>query len=111
LWVELPDVLATAVEASIGHAKTATSKLACSPTPVPTRSARRWRRLARRRASRSSPRTTSVIGASRCSTSGGVPWARIGEQVGQKNLAVTANTYTHVLADETELEYAELLAA
>jgi integrase len=39
----------------------------------------------------------------------GVPWARIGEHVGQRNLAVTANTYTHVLADETELDYARLL--
>ena len=28
----------------------------------------------------------------------GVPWARIGEFVGQRNLAVTANTYSHVLA-------------
>ena len=35
----------------------------------------------------------------------GVPWARIGEHVGQRNLAVTANTYTHVLSDETELDY------
>ena len=41
---------------------------------------------------------------------GGVPWARIGEHVGQRNLAVTANTYSHVLADEAELDYAELLA-
>jgi integrase len=40
----------------------------------------------------------------------GVPWARIGEHVGQRNLAVTANTYSHVLADETELDYAALLA-
>jgi integrase len=32
----------------------------------------------------------------------GVPWARIGEWVGQRNLAVTADTYTHVLTDETE---------
>ena len=39
----------------------------------------------------------------------GVPWARIGEHVGQRDLAVTANTYTHVLADETELEYAGLI--
>lgn len=39
----------------------------------------------------------------------GVPWARIGEHVGQRNLAVTANTYSHVLADERELEYARLL--
>jgi hypothetical protein len=27
------------------------------------------------------------------------------------NLAVTANTYSHVLADEAELDYAELLEA
>jgi integrase len=40
---------------------------------------------------------------------GGVPWARIGEHVGQRNLAVTANTYTHVLTDEAELDYAGLL--
>ena len=40
---------------------------------------------------------------------GGVPWARIGEHVGQRNLAVTANTYSHVLADERELDYAGLL--
>ena len=39
----------------------------------------------------------------------GVPWARIGEHVGQRNLAVTANTYTHVLTDEAELDYADLL--
>jgi integrase len=39
---------------------------------------------------------------------GGVPWARIGEHVGQRNLAVTANTYSHVLSDETEINYAEL---
>jgi hypothetical protein len=32
-----------------------------------------------------------------------------GEFVGQRNLAVTANTYTHVLADETELDYVALL--
>lgn len=41
---------------------------------------------------------------------GGEPWARIGEHVGQRNLAVTANTYTHVLVDETELDYAEMIA-
>lgn len=40
---------------------------------------------------------------------GGVPWVRIGEHVGQRNLAVTANTYSHVLTDEAELEYERLL--
>jgi integrase len=39
----------------------------------------------------------------------GVPWARIGEHVGQRNLAVTANTYSHVLTDEAELDYAEVM--
>jgi integrase len=40
----------------------------------------------------------------------GVPWARIGEHVGQRSLRVTADTYSHVLADERELDYEELLA-
>jgi integrase len=39
----------------------------------------------------------------------GVPWARIGEHVGQRNLAVTANTYSHVLVTEDELEYDGML--
>jgi hypothetical protein len=39
------------------------------------------------------------------------PWARIGEFVGQRNLAVTANTYSHVLVDEAEVEYAALPGA
>ena len=43
-----------------------------------------------------------------CCTCAAMPWARIGEFVGQRNLAVTANTYTHVLVDEAELDYAAL---
>lgn len=39
----------------------------------------------------------------------GVPWARIGEAVGQRSLRVTSDTCTHVLVDETELDYSELL--
>jgi hypothetical protein len=35
----------------------------------------------------------------------------IGAFVGQRSLSVTADTYTYVLTDETELEYAELLGA
>jgi integrase len=38
----------------------------------------------------------------------GQPWARIGELMGQRNLAVTANTYTHVLIDTSEVEYLSL---
>jgi integrase len=40
----------------------------------------------------------------------GVPWATIGQHVGQRDLAVTANTYSHVLTDETELDYEVLLS-
>jgi integrase len=40
---------------------------------------------------------------------GGVPWARIGEHVGQRDIATTANTYSHTLVDETELDYPSLL--
>jgi hypothetical protein len=38
-----------------------------------------------------------------------VPWARIGEQVGHDDLVTTAWTYTHVVADERELDYQRLL--
>ena len=38
---------------------------------------------------------------------GGMPWARIGELVGHDDLITTARTYTHVVADERELDYAE----
>ena len=40
---------------------------------------------------------------------GGIPWARIGELVGHDDLMTTARTYTHVVADEGELDYAEML--
>jgi integrase len=39
----------------------------------------------------------------------GLSWARIGERVGHGDLVTTARTYTHVLVDEAELDYAELL--
>jgi integrase len=41
---------------------------------------------------------------------GGMPWARIGELVGHDDLMTTARTYTHVVADEAELDYDSLLA-
>jgi integrase len=40
----------------------------------------------------------------------GVDWARIGARVGQRNLATTANTYTHVLLDPRQVDWPELLA-
>src|SRR5439155_1061357 len=36
---------------------------------------------------------------------------RVGEAVGQRSIAVTADTYSHVLIDERELDYGELLLA
>jgi integrase len=41
---------------------------------------------------------------------GGMPWARIGELMGHDDLVTTARTYTHVVVDERELDYSELLA-
>jgi len=40
---------------------------------------------------------------------GGMPWARIGELVGHGDIVTTARTYTHVVADEAELDYERLL--
>jgi integrase len=41
----------------------------------------------------------------------GMPWARIGELVGHDDLMTTARTYTHVVADEGELDYSALLSS
>ena len=40
---------------------------------------------------------------------GGMPWARIGELVGHDDLMTTARTYTHVVGDEGELDYADFV--
>ena len=40
----------------------------------------------------------------------GETWALIGARVGQRSLSVTADTYTHVLLDERELDHAGLVA-
>jgi hypothetical protein len=39
----------------------------------------------------------------------GETWALIGARVGQRSLSVTADTYTHVLLDDRELDLAELI--
>lgn len=41
---------------------------------------------------------------------GGMPWARIGELVGHGDLVTTARTYTHVVADEREIDHTTMLA-
>jgi integrase len=110
LWIELHPDLADAVEATLGpredrdpearlfassgadRLRTAIAK-ACKAAGVPLFSPHDLRH-----------RRISLLHLR------GVPWARIGEQVGQRNLSVTADTYTHVLADETELDYEGLLA-
>jgi integrase len=111
LWVELHPELADAVEATLPHRRfrdpearlfadsgadalrTAIAK-ACKAEGIPLFSPHDLRH-----------RRISLLHLR------GVPWARIGEWVGQRNLGVTANVYTHVLSDETELEYGKLLAS
>jgi integrase len=110
LWVELPPELAEAIEATLPHRRfrdpearlfassgadairTSITK-ACKAEGIPPFSPHDLRH-----------RRISLLHLR------GVPWARIGEFVGQRDLTVTANTYTHVIADEGELDYAKLLA-
>ena len=109
LWVDLPEVLADAVEASLppredrdpearlfagsgaDPLRTAIAR-ACKAAAIPTFSPHDLRH-----------RRISLMHLR------GVPWARIGEFVGQRNLAVTANTYSHVLVDEAEVDYGALV--
>jgi integrase len=111
LWVDLPPVLAQAIEERLGPRedrdlgarlfpdsrstalRTAITR-ACRAAGVPEFSPHHLRH-----------RRVSVLHLR------GMPWARIGEHVGQSDLSTTANTYTHVLIDETEVDYEELLAA
>ena len=109
LWVELHPALAEAIEATLPHRRfrdpearlfaesgadslrTAIAK-ACKAEGVPLWSPHDLRH-----------RRISLLHLR------GVPWARIGEFVGQRSLSVTADTYSHVLADEVELNYDALL--
>jgi integrase len=109
LWVDLPDPLAEELESRLGPRedrnpdarlfpesgadalRTAIAK-ACRAAAIPLWSPHDLRH-----------RRISLLHLR------GMPWARIGEFVGQRNLSVTADTYTHVLVDETELDYRRLL--
>ena len=92
------------------RARTATRTRACSPRAAPTRSAPSIAKACKAAgiplwsAARPAPPPDLAAAPAR------LPWARIAEFVGQRDLTVTANTYTHVLVDETELDYAALLA-
>jgi integrase len=104
LWVDLPDVLADAMEATLpprddrdpearlfapsgADALRTSIARACTAAGIPLFSPHDLRH-----------RRVSLLHVR------GVPWARIGEMVGQRDLAVTANTYTHVLVSEDEVD-------
>jgi integrase len=109
LWVDLHRVLADALEASLGPRedrdpaqrlfagsradalRTSIAK-ACRAASIPLFSSHDLRH-----------RRISLLHAR------GVSWAAIGQQLGQRNLAVTANTYSHVMGDEAELDYESVL--
>jgi integrase len=109
LWVDLPDVLAEAIErtlppredrasdaqlfASSGADAIRTSiAKACRSAGVPLWSPHDLRH-----------RRVSLLHRE------GRTWAEIGALVGQRSLKVTSDTYTHVLVDGRELDYAALL--
>jgi integrase len=109
LWVELPDVLADALEASLppredrdldaplfpgcsaDRLRTAIGR-ACKAAGVPVFSPHDLRH-----------RRISLLHRQ------GRSWAEIGRFVGQRKLSITADTYTHVLSDGREVDYAALL--
>jgi integrase len=110
LWVDLPDVLADALEqtlppredrdsgvrlfASSGADSIRTSiAKACRAAGIPLWSPHDLRH-----------RRISLLHRQ------GRSWAEIGALVGQRSLKVTSDTYTHVLVDGRELDYGTLLA-
>ncbi len=110
LWVDLPDVLADAIEATLppredrdldaplfrdvtaDRLRTAISR-ACKAVGVPVFSPHDLRH-----------RRISVLHRQ------GRAWAEIARFVGQRKLSITADTYTHVLVDGREADYDSLLA-
>jgi integrase len=110
LWVELPDALAEAIEATLpprddrdvaaplfpgvsaDRLRTAIAR-ACRASGVPVFSPHDLRH-----------RRISLLHRH------GRTWAEIGRLVGQRKLSITADTYTHVLTDGRELDYATLVS-
>ena len=107
LWIDLHPRSPRRSSNNSAHGRIATRTPVSSRGRAPMRYALRSRRLAVPPAYDSSRRMTSAIGGSASSICG-APRARIGEFVGQRNLSVTADVYSHVLGDETELDYAGL---
>jgi integrase len=109
LWIDLPPVLADALEAALGprEDRDPEARLFAESGADALRTS-----IAKARRAAAIPlwsphdlrhRRVSLLHLR------GMPWARIGAWVGQRNLSVTADTYTHVLTDETELDYQALL--
>jgi integrase len=110
LWVELPDVLAAAITATLppredrdvdaplfagvtaDQLRTAIAR-ACKAAGVPVFSPHDLRH-----------RRISLLHHH------GRSWAEIGALVGQRKLSITADTYTHVLIDGRELDYERMVA-
>ena len=110
LWIDLPDVLADAVEAGLSHRRFRDSEArlfagsgagalrtsigkACKAEGIPTFSPHDLRH-----------RRISLLHRQ------GRSWAEIARFVGQRKLSLTADVYTHVLVDGAEVDYAGLLA-
>ena len=110
LWVELPDALAEAIEATLPPRE---DRDAAAPL-FPGVSADRLRTAIARSCRAAgvpvfSPhdlrhRRISLLHRQ------GRTWAEIGRLVGQRKLSVTADTYTHVLSDGRELDYPALVS-
>jgi hypothetical protein len=109
LWVELHPPLRTRWKPPCRRVKTATQPRACSGTAAPTRCGLRSGRHVGRLVSRRFRHTTFATGGSACCTC--VASRGRGSVSRSASATWTANTYTHVLVSEAEVDYAALLAA
>jgi integrase len=111
LWVELPDVLADALEATLPprEDRDGTARLfpGVSADRLRTAIARACRALGIPVFSPHDLRHRRISLLHRQGRS----WAEIARFVGQRKLSITADTYTHVLSDGREIELAELVGA
>ena len=109
LWVELPDVLADALEATLPPREDRDPDAPLFPgvdrRPAANgdREGVQGGRRAGVLAARPPPPPDLLLHRQ------GRSWAEIARFVGQRKLSLTADTYTHVLIDGRELDYAELL--
>ena len=110
LWVDLPPALAEAIEATLPPSREDRDPEA--PLFPGTNEAALRRSITRACVATGTPRFSphdlrhrrvSVLHAQ------GRTWAEISAFVGHASKAITADTYTHVIADPTEVDLAELL--